>query len=143
MTHEAGTQKTQDLNFEIQTIKKCIKIVQIVNRKINQRLFNSAGKKSATSSIQPPFYFNLTNSAKNVQISAKRLKKTQAPKTLEPKNLRPQNLRAQKTLIPQKPYTPKTLHPKNLGPQKPQTPKPQTLKTLDPRNPQATKNLRH
>ena len=43
--------KTQDLNFEIQTIKKCSKIVLIVNRKINQRLFNSAGKKSATSSI--------------------------------------------------------------------------------------------
>lgn len=145
MTHEAGTQKTQDLNFEIQTIKKCIKIVQIVNRKINQRLFNSAGKKSATSSIQPPFYFNLTNSAKNVQISAKRLKKTQAPKTLEPKNLRPQNLRAQKTLIPKKPQTPKNLRPqKTLDPKilEPQTIRP--LKTLEPKNirPQTNLHLR-
>ena len=143
MTYEAGTQKTQDLNFEIQTIKKCIKIVQIVNRKINQRLLNSAGKKSATSSIQSPFYLNLKNSAKIVQTSAKRLKKLRPPKTLEPKNLRPQNLRAQKPQSPKNLNFPKTLHPKNLGPQKPQTPKPQTLKTLDLRNPQATKNLRH
>ena len=124
MTYEAGTQKTQDLNFEIQTIKKCIKIVQIVNRKINQRLLNSAGKKSATSSIQSPFYLNLKNSAKIVQTSAKRLKKLRPPKTLEPKNLRPQNLRAQK------PQSPENLNlPKNLTPQKPWAPK-----TLDPKN---------
>ena len=124
MTYEAWTQKTQDLNFEIQTIKKCIKIVQIVNRKINQRLLNSAGKKSATSSIQSPFYLNLKNSAKIVQTSAKRLKKLRPPKTLEPKNLRPQNLRAQK------PQSPENLNlPKNLTPQKPWAPK-----TLDPKN---------
>lgn len=97
MTYEAWTQKTQDLNFEIQTIKKCIKIVQIVNRKINQRLLNSAGKKSATSSIQSPFYLNLKNSAKIVQTSAKRLKK----------------------LRPQRPQNPKTLGPKTLEPKKP------------------------
>ena len=85
MTHEAGTQKTQDLNFEIQTIKKCSKIALIVNRKINQRLFNSAGKSLLHLVFNHPSILTL-----------KILQKLYKQVLKDSKNLGPKDLRTQK-----------------------------------------------